>query len=255
VKCKSLLSIALIASLLAAACVHAQGFRGRGFRGCLWGGEDNVPPSTEVVVMRWRFGTNGLIGHCGWSHNYPDSEENLNGFVTQTTRVDIERLSYRLIDLGSEEIFDYPFAYISEPGEMDMTEPEVANLREYIERGGFILIDDFDNVYGYDHMANLREQVLRAFPDRHFELLTGDNPIFDLIFRVRDLQTMAPWGSGGELEYWAFRNSQGEIAIVACLNNDLANFWEWYDTPRYPLAPATEAFRMGVNYLVHALTH
>jgi uncharacterized protein DUF4159 len=242
-------SITIIATLLAGTVAEAQ-FRRRG-----WMIEDNVPPPTEVVLMRWRFGTNGLIGHSGWSHNYPYSEQNLNGFVTQTTRVDLEVNSYRLIDLGSDEIFDYPFAYVSEPGEMEMTEQQVLNLREYIDRGGFILIDDFDNVYGYDHMANLREEMSRAFPDRHFELLTGDNPIFDLIFRVRDLRTMEPWGSGGKLEYWGFRNSQGEIAIVACLNNDLANFWEWYDTPQYPLAPATEAFRMGVNYLVHALTH
>jgi hypothetical protein len=216
--------------------------------------DGNVPPPTEVVTMRWRFGTNGLIGHMGWSHNYPYSEINLNEFVAQTTRVDIESNSYRLLELSSPEIFDYPFAYISEPGEMELTEAEVENLREYIARGGFILIDDFDNVY-YDHMAQLREQMLRAFPDHHFERLTIEHPIFDLIFKVRDLRAMEPWGSGNELVYWGFTNSEGEVAIVACLNNDLANFWEWYGNPRYPLQPATEAFRMGTNFLVHAMTH
>ena len=118
----------------------------------------------------------------GWSHNYPYSEINLNEFIGRTTKVDVEDNSYRLLELSSPEIFDYPFAYISEPGEMELTEAEVANLREYIDRGGFILIDDFDTW----HMDNLREEMLRVFPDRVFERLTVDNPIFDLVYRGRE---------------------------------------------------------------------
>lgn len=246
---KRLLTIAVAVAVLAAAVAHAQGFRRRMMF------DDHQPPATEAVVARWRYGTNGLIGHMGWSHNYPDAERNLNAFVAQTTRLDIEEPSYKLVDLGSDEIFLYPFAYVSEPGEMELTEQEVRNLREYVDRGGFILIDDFDDQYGYDHMANLRAEMLRVFPDRHFERLTGDHPIFDLLFQVRDLKTLEPYGSGGELAYWALVNAAGEVAIVACHNNDLANFWEWYGNPRYPLAPATEAFRMGVNFIVHSLTH
>lgn len=249
-RCRCLILVAAVAALLASAASDAQGFRRRGGYAL----DDHVPPATEGAVARWKFGTNGLIGHMGWSHNYPYSERNLNDFVEQTTRLDIQTDSYKLIELGSDEIFEYPFAYVSEPGEMELTEQEVVNLREFIDRGGFILIDDFDNRY-YDHMAQLREQMYRAFPDRHFERLTGDHPIFDLVFTVRDLKTLEPYGSGGELVYWALVNDQGEVAVVACLNNDLANFWEWYGNPRYPLAPATEAFRMGVNFIMHALTH
>jgi hypothetical protein len=246
---KQLSTIVVAGAMLATALAEAQGFRRRVLV------DDHVPPATEVIASRWRFGTNGLIGHTGWSHNYPRSERNLNAFVAQSTRIDIETQSYKLVDLGSEEIFLYPYAYVSEPGEMELTEQEVANLREFVDRGGFVLIDDFDDQYGYDHMANLREEMLRAFPNRHFERLTGEHPIFDLIFQVRDLKTLEPYGSGGELVYWALTNAAGEVAVVACFNNDLANFWDWYGNPRYPLAPATEAFRMGVNFLVHSLTH
>jgi hypothetical protein len=244
---ESLTLIVSSCALLAGAFADAQGLRfGRRYQI-----EDNTPPPTEVISARWRFGTNGLIGHMGWSHNYPDSEHNLNDFVAQTTRVDIDTYSYRLLDLGSPEIFDYPFAYVSEPGEMELTEQEVVNLREYIERGGFILIDDFDHY----HMDNLREEMHRVFPEHSFERLTVDHPIFDLIFRVEDLESMAPYVSGDAPVYYAFINSQGQVAIVACHNNDLANFWEWYGNPRYPLKPATDAFRMGVNFLVHSMTH
>jgi hypothetical protein len=212
---------------------------------------DNDPPPTEFIASRWHFGTNGLIGHMGWSHNYPDSEVNLNEFIGRTTRVHVEEQSYRLLELGSEEIFEYPFAYVSEPGEMELTEAEVLNLREYIDRGGFILIDDFD----HEHMDNLREEMRRVFPDRVFERLSVDNPIFDLVYKVEDLESMAPYVQGDDPVYYGFVNSAGHVAIVACHNNDLANFWEWYGSPQYPLRPATDAFRMGANFVVHALTH
>ena len=97
------LSIALLVS------VDAQAQFGRRFRI-----EQNDPPATELIVARWRFGTNGLIGHMGWSHNYPYSDENFNEFIIQSTGIDLQVPSYRIVDLGTEEVFDYPFAYVSE---------------------------------------------------------------------------------------------------------------------------------------------
>ena len=214
--------------------------------------EDNPNvPATEVILQRWHFGTNGAIGHMGWSHNYPYSEINLNEFIGRTTRIDVEDNSYRGIELSSPEIFQYPFAYISEPGEMEMTEAEVANLREYIERGGFILIDDFDTW----HMDNLREEMRRVFPDRAFERLSVDNPIFNLVHQVESLDSMAPYVQGDDPVYYGLDNSVGQIAIVALHNNDFANFWEWYGTYGYPLKPSTDAFRLGTNFIIHAMTH
>jgi hypothetical protein len=235
----------LAAALLAAGAGNAQRYRR------FIAVPDNDPPSTELIVSRWHFGTNGRIGHMGWSHNYPESEINLNQFIGRTTRIDVEEASYRLLELGSPEIFEYPFAYISEPGEMEMSEREVANLREYIDRGGFILIDDFDG----DHLDNLREEMRRVFPDRRFVRIERDNPIFDLIFRVDDIDSMGPYVQGGEPAYYGLVNSLGQIAVVACHNNDLANFWEWYGSPQYPLKPATDSFRIGADIVVHAMTH
>jgi hypothetical protein len=245
--------VGALAVSLCAGFAEAQFRRGyRSMGDCLrWGDPGNVPPRTEFVVARWHFGTNGRIGHCGWSHNYPDSEINLNDFIGRTTRVDVQQTSYRLLELGSDEIFEYPFTYISEPGEMEMTDAEVANLREYVERGGFILIDDFDG----DHMDNLREEMRRVFPDRMFERLSVEHPIFDLVFAVEDLDALAPYVPGGDPVYYGFANGQGAVAIVAAHNNDLANFWEWYGSPQYPLRPSTDAFRMGSNFLVYSITH
>ena len=242
-KAAALVGVALLGSDL----VHGQ-FGGR--RAAIRV-PDNVPPPSEFITSRWHFGTNGRIGHMGWSHNYPDAEINLNDFVGRTTRVDVALESYRLLELGSPEIFEYPFAYVSEPGEMEMTEAEVENLREYVRRGGFILIDDFDG----DHMDNLREEMSRAFPGSTFQELTLDHPILDVIFTVEDLQRMAPHVPGDDPVFYGLTNENGDIAIIACHNNDLANFWEWYGSPQYPLEPATDAFRLGANFVVYAFTH
>lgn len=237
----------IVLSLVATGLARAQFFgRRAGFSI-----PDNTPPPSELIVSRWHFGTNGLIGHRGWSHNYPESEIHLNEFIGRTTRIVVEPDSYRLLELGSPEIFEYPFAFVSEPGEMEMTDQEVVNLREYLNRGGFILIDDFDG----SHMANLREEMHRVFPARNFERLTVDNPLLDIIFAVDDLTSMAPYVAGGEPVYYGLLNDRGEIAVVACHNNDLANFWEWYGLPGYPLKPATDAFRIGANIVIHAFTH
>jgi len=242
-------AVAAIAAsaLLGGTLALAQGFGRRLLRI-----QQNEPPATELVVARWRFGTNGWFGHSGWSHNYPRSDRNLNAFLAQTTRIDVDTLSYRIVDLASDEVFLYPFAYVSEPGEMELTEQEVRNLREFIERGGFILMDDFD---GPAQLENMRAHVRRAFPDRPFLPLDIEHPVFSASFTLRDLDGMSPYVPGGRIVYFGLDDARGELAIAAGHNNDLANFWDWYGQARMPLEPAADAFRLGVNFVIWGMTH
>src|SRR5262245_8394461 len=60
----------------------------------------NTPPKTEFVFARWRYTTNGRIGGVGWAHNYPEGEMNLNQFIKGVTGLNVERLSYRIVDLS-----------------------------------------------------------------------------------------------------------------------------------------------------------
>ena len=131
----------LAAALMIVALSAAWPQRGRFGFGYI---RQNNPPPTEFVIVRWRFGTNGNIGHAGWTHNYPNAEIHLNQMISEVTGINVETESYRIVDLGSEEVFNYPFAYVSEPGEMELSELELENLRQYIDRGGFVLVDDFD---------------------------------------------------------------------------------------------------------------
>ena len=214
--------------------------------------EQNDPPATELIVARWRFGTNGAIGHMGWSHNYPSSDENFNEFILQATGIDIQVPSYRIVELGSEEVFDYPFAYVSEPGEMELTDREVENLRQFVQRGGVVLMYDFDGLW---QLETMRMQVARAFPDRPFIRLEPNHPLFKTHFDLRDLNGMSPYVPGGNITYYGILNDAGDVAIAAGHNNDLANFWDWYDQARMPLEPAADAFRLGINFVVWSMTH
>ena len=149
-------------------------------------------------------------------------------------------------------MFDYPFAYVSEPGEMDLTEQEERNLREFIDRGGFVLMDDFD---GVAQLENMRTEVQRVFPDRPFFAVTSDHDVFRIHFELDNLERMSPYVPGERIVYFGMLNERGELAIAAGHNNDLANFWDWYDEARYPLEPAADAFRLGINFVIWSMTH
>jgi hypothetical protein len=234
----------LLALLVATVCL-AQEFGRRRI-------QQNEPPSTEFVAARWHFGTNGAIGHMGWSHNYPQSDRHLNQFLMRVTRLDVQESSYRIVELGSDEVFDYPFAYVSEPGEMELTPGEVDNLREFVARGGFILMDDFDGQSQWDQMQS---QVQRAFPGSVFEPMTLDHSVFSTYAKLDTFADMADNVPGGSITYYGLFTDNGQLAILAGHNNDLANFWDWYGDGSMPLKPATDAFRLGANTVLYALTH
>ena len=234
-----------VLALLVVTAGWTQGFMGRRI-------VQNDPPPTEFVAARWHFGTNGYIGHMGWSHNYPQSDRHLNQFLMRVTRLDVEEQSYRIVELGSDEVFDFPFAYVSEPGEMELTDIEVENLREFVARGGFILMDDFDGTVQWEQM---RSQVRRAFPDSDFEPLSIDHRLFSTYAVLETFDDMAAHVPGGSITYYGLFTDKGELAILAGHNNDLANFWDWYGDGSMPLKPSTDAFRLGTNAVLYSMTH
>lgn len=212
----------------------------------------NYPPATEFIAARWHFGTNGYIGNMGWSHNYPESDSHLNEFLKRATRLDLEESSYRIVELGSDEVFDYPFAYVSEPGEMELTQQEIENLQEYIARGGFVIFDDFDGPIQWNQ---LRTQMLVAFPNSAFIPLTIDHEVFHTHSDLLGFQDMANYVPGGNIVYYGLFDDNGTLVMLAGHNNDLANFWDWYGDGSMPLQPSTDAFRLGTNAVIYSLTH
>jgi len=194
-----------------------------------------------------------------WHHDYPYSDRFITGMLQELTSIDAT--SYRIVAMDSPEIFKYPFLYLSEPGFMVLTDAEIANLGEYIRRGGFIMADDFrTGVYlgGPDELEVLRNYLERAVPEYKFVRLDIHNPIFHSFYDIDTLDMKPPYG--GEVkefvpEFWGLVDEKGRVRLIADYNNDLSEFWKWVDQGKMEFHPAARAVELGVNYVTYAMSH
>src|SRR5207247_4432121 len=109
---------------------------------------------------------------------FPDSLARLT--TTQTTPD-----SYQLVDIDSKELFQYPFVYMSEPGYLNLLPGDVKNLREYLDRGGFLLMDDFrGNEFDNSQFENMKQQMRKLFPDREMQPATATHAIFHMLYEL-----------------------------------------------------------------------
>jgi hypothetical protein len=240
--------LVLIVVATTAAVLQAQVFRGRRGMAIF----QNDPPGTEFVIARWKYSNNGRIDGAGWSHDYPQAEEHISQILSEVTFIDIKRMSYRIVELSDDAIFKHPFVYLSEPGEMELTPEEDENLRQYVDRGGFILIDDFD---GPAQLENLLRNLRRVFPDREVFRLNIDHEIFHVYFDIDALQVISPYNVGADAVFWGLNNKDGQLAIIMCHNNDVGTFWGDIDLANRPLKPSIESLRLGIDFALFALTH
>jgi hypothetical protein len=215
---------------------------------------NNDAPNTEFVFARLHYTARGQFGGGGQYHDYPTAEQHLNQVMNEATILNLDRMSYKIVDLGSDEVFKYPFTYISEAGEMSLTEKEVVNLREYINRGGFIMVDDFD---GPRDLAVFKSNLQRAFPDREIYPINIKDAIFNTFYNLdpKELPSSMYYGPGNDPMFYGFPDGHGGNAMIICHNNDIGEYWEYIDQPRYPLAPSAQSLRFGINFIVYAMTH
>ena len=240
--------LAIVLVLLLAGAALGQFGRGFGRFGGFNCYFQNDPPDTEFIFARWQYGGGG----GGWAHDYPDAEEHLNQVMSEATILDVDQMSYRIVQIGSEEIFDYPFGYISEPGQMWLTDLEVENFREYVDRGGMVMLDDFN---GPRHFAIMEANLRRVFPERELVLLNNGHHILHTFYDIDSLYIESPYAVGEDAVFYGIENEAGDLSVIICHNNDVGDFWELIDRAAYPLRPSTEALRLGINIVLYAMTH
>jgi len=241
--------------LCSAALFAAQRTRGRNnaFNSIFGSYNQNDPSPTEFVMARWHY-TAGW-GGGGWSHDYPTAEEHILQIMKEVTGINVDRLSYRVVELSSPEIFEYPFAYVSEPGEMQLTDQEVKNLREYISRGGFVMIDDFGGQgQGPVEFETFRDNMIRAFPDREMFVLKDDHPLLNTFYKIDSIQTVHPM-SGVKSVFLGYPDGRDGLSMIVCYANDVGDYWEFIDEPYYAVKPSAEALKLGINFVMYAMTH
>jgi hypothetical protein len=193
-----------------------------------------------------------------WHHDYPDGDRMFPGLLGRLTGVHSDKESYQLVDIDSKELFQYPFAYLAEPGYLDLRPKDAANLREYLDRGGFLLIDDFrGNEADNSEFENLVAQMLKVYPDRQIVPLSPTHPIFHIFYEI-DAQKMLPpyrmWNSG-EVQFLGLSDPQGRLQVMVDFNNDMSEYWQALDVGACSMREAAMAVELGVNYIIYAMTH
>ena len=167
------------------------------------------------------------------------------------------------VTIEDPQIFTYPFLYIVEPGGMDINEKEAIILREYLARGGFLMLDDF---WGEREWSNVVEQMRMILPDTQIQELPLTHPVFHCYFDIEEVVQVPNYHNyvyrhqtsekdGIVPHYHALFDESGRILVFIARNADNGDAWEWIEQPDYPLKYGLAAYRLGMNLIVYSMTH
>lgn len=180
-------------------------------------------------------------------YNDPSSLKNLIEFAGRQVPVSIQT-DYQDVAIGSRDLYKYPFAFLTGHGTVSMNQAEASNLRQYLDNGGFLYIDDD---YGLDE--HFREVIAKVFPDEELVEIPFDHPIYHQVFsfpeglpKVHEHEGEAPRGFG------LFR--EGRMVLFYTYESNLADGWANPEVHNDPASVREKALQMGTNILVYALT-
>jgi uncharacterized protein DUF4159 len=227
--------------------------------------QGNTPYDGRFTFVRLRYGTpmfgrfGGWIGDGGlpWSHDYPDGEVHFSRILQELTLLNIRTDGSNILGMDDPQLFNYPVAYMAEPGFWGVTEKEAVNLRSYLLKGGFLIFDDFR---GRD-WDNLQDQMRTVLPNAHWIELDGTARVFHSFFEIDHPEDLAPppiYGGRFVPSYWGlFENNDPakRLMVVANVNNDISEYWEFNDTGVNMVDLTNDAYKFGVNYVIYGLTH
>ncbi len=199
-----------------------------------------------------------------WTMDYPRSDRHLLAGVRRLTRIDTRSVE-QVVELDdTDEIYNWPVLYGVEVGHWELPLNQARQLRDYMQRGGFLMVDDF---HGSQEWQIFMASLERVFPDRPVEDIPDNDPIFHVLYDITDrvqipgaqyLQSGITYEKGetGKEPHWrAIRDDKGRIVMAICHNMDMGDAWEWSDDPRYSEKWAALAYRIAMNYFVYDLTH
>ena len=203
----------------------------------------------------------GYGGYGGWMRDYPKADRQVLLALKRLTRVQMRPIE-QIVDLDHDEIFNYPWVYAVQVANWTFTETEAKRLREYLLKGGFLMVDDFHGTQDWDRFMEGMRQVL---PDRPVEDLADSDEIFHTLFDLGErfqvpgeqyVFTGRTYEKDGYVPKWrAIRDDKGRIMVAICHNMHLGDAWEWADMPEYPENFAALAYRIALNYVVYVMTH
>jgi len=232
--------------------------------------QGNTPYDGRFVFIRLRYsyGFGGFRSRGGppWSHDYPRGEVHFTKILNEITYVRPRLDGSNILSLDDPELFNFPVAYMAEPGFWTMTDKEVASFRAYLKKGGFVIFDDFREAEyganGMGHWDNLQEQMRRVLPEgRWIEIDTGTESVWHSFFEIPNPKALAPppiYDQSMVLRYYGiFENNDPSkrLMAIANVNGDISEYWEFSDTGFAPVDLNNEAYKYGINYVIYGITH
>ncbi len=236
----------------------------------------DIFPTETFTFCRIRFNSEGSRGwgRGDWRTDYPDSDTNFPQRLAELTTIKVPRTPdgdyhHVVVDLMDDALFNYPFIYMLEVGNLRFSEEEAARLRSYLLRGGFLMVDDF---WGDQEWDNWEYEISRVFDPAKYpmEELDISHPIFHMVFELKEkpqVPSIHYWlGSGGDTSerqydsrtphYKGIHNGD-RLMVLVCHNTDLGDGWEREKENKgyFDEVSSKWAYPMGINIVVYAMTH
>ncbi len=209
--------------------------------------------------MDWR------EGGTGWTQDYPRADRHFAQAVRRLTRVSARSVEQPVNPDDVDDFFNWPWLNAGEMGDWKLTDAQIKTVREFLLRGGFLMLDDF---WGPEEYARFNETMSKIFPDRPVVDMPTADPIFHTVYDLNDrYQILGEWAFGrggfgmsqraaGTVAHWlGIYDDRGRVMVAISFNSDVGDSWEWADDPRYDEKFSALSFRVMVNYVTYAMTH
>lgn len=224
-------------------------------------GVNSAEPHKEFTFARLIYSGGAGLRYGVWATDSPKADVTFIAGVKRLTNIEVRESPF-FIPLRSKEIFKFPFLYAVEVGYLELSREEADILREYLLRGGFLVVDDF---HGPHEWANFEEQIRKVFPTCSIEDIPPAHPLFHCFFDVNQLiqipgAQMLYSGrtyekDGIDPHFRGIFDETGRLMVMINFNSDLGDAWEWADVPYYPEKYSSAAYRLGINYILYSMTH
>ena len=258
---RPLVGVALAACLLTGLALAQR-------RGGLGGGvpvtpRPNVAYDGRFTFVRLRYetapGGYWWRGQPSWSHGYPTAEANLMHIMNEVSGLHAHE-EINTLTLDDPDLFNYPVAYIIEVSWWTLTDAGAAALRAYIQKGGFVIVDDFKAYgdFGSPGWSVFEENMRRVLPSVRFFDMSAPDPIFHAFFEINNLNIVPQAYNAGQPVFrgvYEGNDPHRRLQMIVNYNTDISQFWEWSGTGFRPVDETNEAYKLGVNYLIYGLTH
>lgn len=227
----------------------------------------NTPSEFFFSRLRYNTGYGGGYGYRrfggGWAQDFPRADHDCLVALRRLTRIDSPS-PLNVVDIDDDHILDYPWIYAVGVSNWAFTDAEALRLRNYIEHGGFLMVDHF---HGDDDWKRFMSGMSMVLPDAAVEDIPDDDNIFHVLYDIREKfqipgeqyvatgRTCERCDQGGAIPHWrCIRDKDGRIAVAICYNMHLGDAWEWANTGDYPEKFSGLAFRIVLNYITYAMT-